>query len=127
MYGGRHAGLKAGPPDEVPALTGNRRCGSGIQSIVTAAQIIALGEASIVLAGGMENMTQAPHVVRHLRSGLKMGHARLEDTLVTGLQDGYCGFSMSQTAENLAEERGITRQEADRYALRSQQAAERAA
>src|SRR5207249_372362 len=73
-----------------------------------------------------ENMTQAPHVLRGLRSGLKMGHAQLEDSLLVGLLDTYCGCSMAQTAENLAVERGITRDEADRYALRSQQAADAA-
>src|SRR2546428_4066296 len=126
MYGARHVGLKAGLPDTVPALTLNRLCGSGIQSIVTAASLIQLQEADIVLAGGMENMTQAPHVVRGLRSGIKMGHAQLEDSLLVGLLDTYCGCSMAQTAEMLAVERGITRDEADRYALRSQQAADAA-
>ncbi len=126
MYGARHVGLKAGLPESVPALTVNRLCGSGIQSIVTAAGLIALGEADVVLAGGMENMTQAPHVIRGLRAGIRLGHAQLEDQLVAGLLDTQCGFSMSQTAENLAQERGITREEADRYALRSQQAAEAA-
>jgi acetyl-CoA acyltransferase 2 len=126
LYGARHVGLKAGLPDAVPALTVNRLCGSGIQSIVTAASLIHLQEAEIVLAGGMENMTQAPHVARGLRSGLRMGHARLEDSLLVGLMDTHCGLAMSQTAENLAIERGITRVEADRYALRSQQAAEAA-
>jgi len=126
MYGARHVGLKAGLPETVPALTVNRLCGSGIQSIVTGAGLIALGEADVVLAGGMENMTQAPHVIRGLRAGFRLGHAQLEDQLVGGLLDTYCGFSMSQTAENLAQERGITREEADRYALRSQQAAEAA-
>ncbi|MEK7798480.1 MAG: acetyl-CoA C-acyltransferase, partial [Acidobacteriota bacterium] len=117
MYGARHVALKAGLPDSVPALTLNRLCGSGIQSVVTAASLIGLEEAAVVLAGGMENMTQAPHVVRGLRSGLRMGHARLEDALLVGLLDGHCGYSMAQTAENLAQERGITRAEADRYAL----------
>jgi acetyl-CoA acetyltransferase family protein len=127
IYGARHAALKAGVPDSVPALTVNRLCGSGVQSIVTAASLLELQEAEVVLAGGMENMTQAPHVVRGLRSGVRLGHVRLEDALVAGLLDTFCGFSMSQTAENLAVERGITREEADRYALRSQQAAEAAA
>ena len=126
MYGARHVGLKAGLPETVPALTVNRLCGSGIQSIVTGAGLIALEEADVVLAGGMENMTQAPHVIRGLRAGIRLGHAQLEDQLVGGLLDTYCGFSMSQTAENLAQERGITREEADRYALRSQQAADAA-
>jgi len=126
LYGARHVGLKAGLPETVPALTVNRLCGSGLQSIATAAGYIALQEADVVLAGGMENMTQAPHVVRGLRSGVKMGHAALEDALVAGLMDTQCGFSMSQTAENLAVEMGITREDADRFALLSQQRAEAA-
>src|SRR2546428_355244 len=126
MYGARHVGLKAGLRDRVPALTVTRLCGWGIQSIVTAASLIQLQEADLVLAGGMENMTQAPHVARGLRSGLRMGHAQLEDSLLVGLMDTHCGCSMAQTAETLAIERGITREEADRYALRSQQAAETA-
>ena len=127
LYGARHVALKAGLPETVPALTVNRLCGSGLQSIATAAGYIRLEEADIVLAGGMENMTQAPHVIRGLRSGTKMGDVRIEDALVAGLLDMQCGFSMSQTAENLAEERGITREEADRFALLSQQRAEAAA
>ena len=123
LYGARHVALKAGLPETVPALTVNRLCGSGLQSIATAAGFIALEEASIVLAGGMENMTQAPHVLRGLREGKKMGNVVLEDMLVAGLLDMQCGFSMSQTAENLAEEKGITRAEADRFALLSQQRA----
>jgi acetyl-CoA acyltransferase 2 len=122
LYGARHVALKAGLPDSVPALTLNRLCGSGIQSVVTAASLIALDEAAVVLAGGMENMTQAPHVVRGLRAGLRLGNAPLEDALLVGLLDTHCGYTMAQTAENLAQERGITREEADRYALRSQQA-----
>src|SRR5215475_6386041 len=81
LYGARHVGLKAGVPVEVPALTVNRLCGSGIQSAISGAQLIQLGEADLVLSGGMESMSQAPHVVRGLRSGLKMGNTRLEDTL----------------------------------------------
>ncbi|HEU4401796.1 MAG TPA: acetyl-CoA C-acyltransferase [Candidatus Polarisedimenticolia bacterium] len=126
LYGARHVGLKAGLPESVPALTLNRLCGSGIQSIVSGASLIALEEAEIVLAGGMENMTQAPHVARGLRAGLRLGHAQLEDALIAGLFDTHCGFSMSETADNLAQERGVTRAEADAYALRSQQAADRA-
>ena len=126
IYGARHVGLKAGVPETIPALTVNRLCGSGIQAIVSASQLIALDEAEIVLAGGMENMTQAPHVARGLRAGARLGHLRLEDSLISGLLDTHCGFSMSQTAENLAEERGITREQADLYALRSQQAADAA-
>jgi acetyl-CoA acetyltransferase family protein len=127
LYGARHVGLKAGLPDAVPALTVNRLCGSGLQSILSAAGLIALGEGEVVLAGGMENMTQAPHVARGLRGGIRMGHATLEDSLIAGLLDTHCGFSMSQTADNLARERGIAREEADRFALRSQRAAAAAA
>jgi len=126
IYGARHVALKAGLPETVPALTVNRLCGSGLQAVSSAADLLALGEAEIVLAGGMENMTQAPHVLRGLRSGLKMGHVPLEDMLVAGLLDTHCGCSMSQTAENLAAETGVTREDADAYALLSQQRAEAA-
>src|SRR5438876_11162920 len=78
LYGARHVALKAGVPIEVPALTVNRLCGSGIQAAVTGAQLIQLGEASLVLTGGIENMSQAPHVIRGLRSGLKLGQGKLE-------------------------------------------------
>jgi acetyl-CoA acetyltransferase family protein len=124
LYGARHVGLKAGLPEETPAVTVNRLCGSGIESISQAAQRILLGEAKLVLAGGMENMSQSPHVIRGARGGFKLGEGKLEDSLVSGLFDSYCGFSMSETAENLAAEQGITRQACDQYALRSQQAAE---
>jgi acetyl-CoA acyltransferase 2 len=124
LYGARHVGLKAGLPEETPAVTVNRLCGSGIESISQAAQRILLGEAKLVLAGGMENMSQSPHVIRGARGGFKLGEGKLEDSLVSGLFDSYCGFSMSETAENLAAEQGITRQASDEYALRSQQAAE---
>jgi acetyl-CoA acyltransferase 2 len=126
LYGARHVGLKAGLPEETPAVTVNRLCGSGIESISQAAQRILLGEAKLVLAGGMENMSQSPHVIRGARGGFKLGEGKLEDSLVSGLFDSYCGFSMSETAENLAAEQGITRQACDEYALRSQQAAEAA-
>src|SRR5271166_6396607 len=126
LYGARHVGLKAGLPEETPAVTVNRLCGSGIESISQGAQRILLGEAKLVLAGGMENMSQSPHVVRGARGGFKLGEGKLEDSLVSGLFDSYCGFSMSETAENLAAEQGITRQACDEYALRSQQAAEAA-
>jgi acetyl-CoA acyltransferase 2 len=126
LYGARHVGLKAGLPEGTPAVTVNRLCGSGIESISQAAQRILLGEAKLVLAGGMENMSQSPHVIRGARGGFKLGEGKLEDSLVSGLFDSYCGFSMSETAENLAAEQGITRQACDEYALRSQQAAEAA-
>ena len=126
VYGARHVGLKAGVPDHVPALTVNRLCGSGIQSIVSGAQLIQLGEADLVLAGGMENMSQAPHVIRGLRVGLRLGEGRLEDSLTTALLDTHCGLMMAQTADLLAKEKGITRREADVFALRSQQLAQAA-
>jgi acetyl-CoA acyltransferase 2 len=126
LYGARHVGLKAGLPIETPAVTVNRLCGSGIEAISQAAQRILLGEATLVLAGGMENMSQAPHVIRGARTGFRLGEGKLEDSLMSGLHDTYCGFSMSETAENLAAEQGITRRASDEYALRSQQSAEAA-
>ncbi len=125
-YGARHVGLKARVPVHVPALTVNRLCGSGIQAVVSSAQHIQLQEANIVLAGGMENMSQVPHVIRGLRSGLKLGQGKLEDWLWEGLTDPYAGCSMAITAENCAEKYEITREDADAYALRSQQQAHRA-
>jgi len=126
LYGARHVGLKAGLPIETPAVTVNRLCGSGMESISQAAQRILLGESKLILAGGMENMSQSPHVIRGARAGFKLGEGKLEDSLLSGLHDTYCGFSMSETAENLAAEHGITREASDEYALRSQQAAEAA-
>jgi acetyl-CoA acyltransferase 2 len=126
LYGARHVGLKAGLPIETPAVTVNRLCGSGMESITQAAQRILLGEARVVLAGGMENMSQSPHVIRGARAGFRLGEGKLEDSLMSGLFDTYCGFSMSETAENLAAEQGITRRASDEYALRSQQAADAA-
>ena len=119
IYGARHVGLKAGVPKEVPALTVNRLCGSGLQSVVTAAQQIQTGEATWVLAGGMENMSQAPHVIRGARAGLKLGQGELEDSLMVALKDSYCGLFMAQTSDNLARKYGITREQQDAYALRS--------
>jgi acetyl-CoA acetyltransferase family protein len=119
IYGARHVGLKAGIPVPVPALTINRLCGSGIQSVINAAQLLQLGEASFVLAGGMENLSQAPFVVRGARSGIKFGQGMLEDSLMTGLRDSYCGLFMAQTSDNLARRYNISREEQDAYALRS--------
>ncbi|MGA2813235.1 MAG: acetyl-CoA C-acetyltransferase [Candidatus Acidiferrum sp.] len=126
LYGARHVALKAGLKTETPAVTVNRLCGSGIEAISQAAQRLLLGEATMVLAGGMENMTQAPFVIRGARSGLKLGGGALEDSLMAGLTDTFCGLPMALTAEKLAAEKGITRQEADAYALRSQQLADAA-
>jgi acetyl-CoA acetyltransferase family protein len=123
LYGARHVGLKAGVPVEVPALTVNRLCGSGIQAAISGAQMIQLGEAEIVLTGGMESMSQAPHVIRGLRGGLRLGQGKLEDSLWEALTDTHCGCSMAVTAENCAGKYGISRQAQDEYALRSQQLA----
>lgn len=125
-YGARHVGLKAGLPIEVPALTVNRLCGSGIQAVISGAQQIQTEDAGFVLAGGMENMSQVPHIIRGLRSGLKLGQGKLEDWLWEGLNDPYAGCSMAITAENCAVKYGITREQADEYALRSQQLAHKA-
>ena len=122
-YGARHIALKAGVPIEVPALTVNRLCGSGIQAAISGAHEIRLGEAAMVLAGGTENMSQAPHVIRGLRNGLRLGQGRLEDSLYECLVDPMCGLSMAQTAERCAAQYHVTREEQDQYALRSQQAA----
>jgi acetyl-CoA C-acetyltransferase/acetyl-CoA acyltransferase 2 len=123
IYGARHVGLKCGVPIEKPALTVNRLCGSGFQAVVTAAEQILLGEARCVLAAGSENMSQAPHAMWGLRdSGVKLGKPpQVVDTLWAALTDSYCNTPMAITAENLARKYGITREEADRFGLRSQQ------
>jgi acetyl-CoA acetyltransferase family protein len=126
VYGARHVGLNAGVPVAVPALTVNRLCGSGIQAAISGGQMIQLGEADVVLTGGTESMSQAPHVIRGLRTGLRLGQGQLEDTLWSALLDTHCGCTMAGTAENCAAKYGVTRDEQDRYALRSQQLADRA-
>src|SRR5205809_6723816 len=123
IYGARHVALKAGVPFDRPALTVNRLCGSGIQAIISGAQMIQLGEASTALVGGMESMSQAPHVIRGARWGLKLGEGKLEDSLMVALLDTHCGLYMAQTADNLARRHAISRQDMDAYALRSQKAA----
>jgi acetyl-CoA acyltransferase 2 len=123
IYGARHVALKSGVPKEVPALTVNRLCGSGFESIVQGAHRILLGEARTVLAGGMENMSQAPHVIRGARKGLRLGQGQLEDSLMVALLDSYCGLYMAQTSDRVAGKYGITRAEQDAYALSSQQRA----
>ena len=127
IYGARHVGLKAGLAEEVPAVTVNRLCGSGMEAIVQAAHRLMLGEADVILAGGMESMSQAPHVIRGARWGLPFGKAPMEDSLMVALLDSYCGLAMSDTAENLAKEHDISREAADDFALLSQQRAEHAA
>jgi acetyl-CoA acetyltransferase family protein len=120
-YLARHVGLRAGVPQERPALTVNRLCGSGFEAVIQGAQQIRLGESRVVLAGGTESMSQAPHVVRGARWGLRLGPPPpLEDPLWEGLRDAYCGLSMAETAENLAERYRIPREDVDCFAARSQ-------
>ncbi|MBI5364519.1 MAG: thiolase family protein [Planctomycetes bacterium] len=122
LYGARHVGLKAGLPQSVPALTVNRLCGSGLQSVVSAAQMIQLGEARAAVAGGMENMSQAPFAVYGLRAGVPFGvQPAMQDTLFGALLDPIAGLMMAQTAEKVAKRLGITREQQDEYALRSHQ------
>ncbi|MBV8170681.1 MAG: acetyl-CoA C-acetyltransferase, partial [Candidatus Eremiobacteraeota bacterium] len=126
IYAARHVGLKSGCREDVPALTLNRLCGSGLQAIVSGAQQLLLGEAKYVLAGGSENMSQSPHVIRGARWGLALGQGKLEDSLWEGLTDSYNGMPMAITAENLAERYEISRDEADAFSLRSQRGAAKA-
>jgi acetyl-CoA acetyltransferase family protein len=123
LYGARHVALRAGLPIETPALTVNRLCGSGMQAIVTAAQLIQLGEAQRVLAGGMESMSQAPHVIRGARWGLALGESKMEDSLMVALLDTWCGLQMANTAELYGDQQGVTREMQDEFALQSQQKA----
>jgi acetyl-CoA C-acetyltransferase len=126
IYFARHVALKAGTPIATPALTVNRLCGSGLQAIVSAAQLLMLGEGTVALAGGAENMTQAPFVIRGARTGLNLGEHQLEDSLWEALVDNYCDLGMALTAENLAEQYELDRKAVDAYALRSQVAARHA-
>ena len=124
LYGARHVALKAGLPIETPALTVNRLCGSGMQALVNAAHMLQLGEASMVLAGGMESMSQAPHVIRGARWGLGLGEGKMEDSLMVALLDTHCGLYMANTAELYAEQQGITRQMMDAVAAEGRSGAE---
>ncbi|KAB2330448.1 acetyl-CoA C-acetyltransferase [Cytobacillus depressus] len=123
IYMARHVGLKAGIPEHVPGLTVNRLCGSGLQAIINASQSIALGESNVAIAGGAENMSQVPHVIRGARWGLSLGKAPMEDYLWEALYDPYGKCSMAITAENLAEKYEITRDDIDQFASRSHQKA----
>lgn len=127
IYGARHVGLKAGCRIETPGLTLNRLCGSGLQAIISGAEQLLLGEALYVLAGGMENMSQAPHVIRGARWGLPLGQSKLEDSLWEGLTDSYNDMPMAITAENLARQYEISREQSDEFSMRSQRAAVKAA
>lgn len=124
LYGARHVGLRTGLPIEVPALTVNRLCGSGMQAIVNAAHMIMTDEASLVLAGGMEAMSQAPFCIRG-RDGFSLSPGgKLEDSLMVALLDSYCGLYMANTAELYGSQHGITREMQDEFALRSQKCAD---
>jgi acetyl-CoA acetyltransferase family protein len=124
IYLARHVGLRTGLPIEVPALTVNRLCGSGLQAILSAAQSLTLGSAAYALAGGSENMSQAPHVVRGARKGFHLGQSvAFEDSLWTALTDSYGNTPMAVTAENLAKRYGVSRAECDEFALASQERA----
>jgi acetyl-CoA acetyltransferase family protein len=121
IYLARHIGLRAGLPIGVPALTLNRLCGSGLQAILSAAQSLMLGHATYALAGGTENMSQSPHVVRGARKGFHLGaNVQFEDSLWSALTDSYTDTAMAVTAENLAKKYGVTRAECDEFALASQ-------
>ncbi len=122
IYLARHVGLRAGVPIETPAYVVNRLCGSGFQALVTAAQEILTGQAQVVLAGGTESMSQAPHVIRGARWGIPLGKGELEDSLWQSLTDSYCNLPMALTAEKLAEQYEIGQDEVDVYSARSQQA-----
>lgn len=121
IYLPRHAGLHLGIPVEVGALTVNRLCGSGFQSWTSAAQMLLTGEAKCVLAGGVEQMSQIPYVLRGARfEGYRMGSAQVEDFMTTSLTDNYTGTPMAITAENLAEQYKISRDDCDEYSLATQ-------
>ena len=133
IFGARHAGLRSGIPEVVPMLTLNRLCGSGAQSIISATQMIMLGEADVVVAGGMENLSQAPHVLRGMRDTYKLGRPPsageelaqdMEDYLFTNLVDGVSGMFMAQTSDELCRRKGVEREQADEYAAMSHQRTE---
>jgi len=120
----RQASIRAGIPDTVPAMTINKVCGSGLKSVHLAAQAIALGDAQVVIAGGQESMSQAPHALPRSRQGQRMGDWKLEDTMIRdGLWDAFNQYHMGVTAENLVEKYGISREEQDALAASSQQRA----
>jgi acetyl-CoA acyltransferase 2 len=121
IYCARHVGLKAGLPEGTPAVTVNRLCGSGFESIIQATRQILTGESEVVMAGGTENMSQAPHTIRGARWGIPIGQSKMGDYLWESLYDPYAGYSMAETAENLAEKYSLSRAEVDDFAYESQQ------
>ena len=120
LYLARHVGLRAGLPQRVPAVTVNRLCGSGFEAIVQGAHHLLLGESEVVLVGGTESMSQAPHVIRGARWGIPLGQGALEDSLWAALTDSYTGMPMALTAEKLAVEYAISQDEVDEYSVLSQ-------
>ncbi|MCS3903050.1 acetyl-CoA C-acetyltransferase [Methylohalomonas lacus] len=127
MNPARQAAIGAGLPDSVPAMTINKVCGSGLKSVALAAQSIRAGDADIVVAGGQENMSQAPHVLPNSRNGQKMGDWKLVDSMITdGLWDAFNNYHMGVTAENIVKKYGISREEQDQFAAASQNKAEAA-
>lgn len=126
IYLSRHIGIKSGLKVETPALTVNRLCGSGMQAVINAAEQILLGESGIVVAGGAENMSQIPYVLPNARWGYRMGNQPVTDLMTAALYDSCANISMAETAENLAEEYTIAREEQDLFAARSQELAAKA-
>src|SRR6184192_3951055 len=123
----RQASIKAGLPSSIPAMTINKVCGSGLKAVMLAAQAVHCGDADIVIAGGQENMSAAPHVLLGSRDGFRMGDAKLIDSMIVdGLWDVYNQYHMGTTAENVAREFGISRREQDAFAVASQNKAEAA-
>ena len=123
----RQAAVQAGLPYDVPSMAINKLCGSGLKAVHLAAQAIALGDADLVLAGGQESMSLAPYVLPKARTGLRLGHAQLEDSLIRdGLTDAFHDYHMGITAENLAEKYGLTREAQDAFAAESQRKASEA-
>lgn len=126
MYVSRVAAMTAEIPDRVPALTLNRLCGSSVQAIISAAQMIALSECKVAIAGGVESMSQSPHVVKGLRWGRRMGNEAMVDAMTSALTDPFGAGHMGVTAENIAERHGITREMQDALAVESHRRAARA-
>ena len=126
MYMARVVAIKAGIPQEVPAFTVNRLCGTGVQAIVSAAQTIATGEADVAVAGGAESMSRGPYWMPHARWGARMGETKMVDPVVGGLTDPFNDIHMGVTAENLAESHGISRDQQDEFSVESHQRAARA-
>jgi len=123
MYLARVAALDAGLPKEVPALTLNRLCGSGLQAVVSAAQGILLGDSDVAIAGGAEVMSRGPHTTQTIRSGQRMGDMTITDMMIGALHDPFKGIHMGVTAENVAKKWGISREEQDELAAESHQRA----